>query len=121
VQTITTTGGGTHLQTMIQGSVPGLSLSTTIPVTGPIVSNGGIVEVILTSVRGRPDLTGKECFGATLGEISGALASTAGGLSPSTLPSDGSVRICLVLTGCAGSFCPSTSAARATASPSAAS
>jgi hypothetical protein len=106
VQTITTTGGGTHLQTMIQGSVPGLSLSTTIPVTDPVVSNGGIVEVILTSVRARPDLTGQEGFGATLGNISGALASTAGGLAPRTVPNDGTVRICLVLTGCGGFFLP---------------
>jgi len=104
VQTITTTGGGTHLQSVAQGVVPGLALNTTIPITDPIVSNGGIVEVILTSIRARPDLaTGG--FG-TLGNISGALASTAGGLSPATLPSDGSVRICLVLTGCAGFFLP---------------
>jgi len=106
VSTITTTGGGTHLQSAMNGTVPGLSLNTTMPVTDPIVSNGGIVEVILTSVRGRPDLTGQEGNGATLGNISGALASTAGGLSPRTLPSDGGVRICLVLTGCAGFFLP---------------
>jgi len=106
VQTITTTGGGTHLQSYQAGSVPGLSLNTTLPVTDPIVSNGGIVEVILTSIVARPDLVGLEGNGATLGNISGALASTAGGLSPRTVPSDGGVRICLVLTGCAGFFLP---------------
>jgi hypothetical protein len=106
VSTITTTGGGTHLQSAVAGTVPGLSLNTTLPVTDPIVSNGGIVEVILTSIVGRPDLTGQEGNGATLGNISGAIASTAGGLSPRTIPSSGGVRICLVLTGCAGFFLP---------------
>jgi len=104
VQTITTTGSGTHLQTVSQRTIPGFALKTTLPVTDPIVSNGGIVEVILTSVRARPDLA---LGGAgTLGNISGALASTAGGLAPNTIPNTGSVRICLVLTGCAGFFLP---------------
>ena len=106
VTTVTATSSGTHLQSVTVGSVPGLSLNTTIPVTDPIVSNGGIVEVILTSIGGRPDLIGLEGGGATLGNISGAIASTAGGLSPRTLPTDGSVRICLVLTGCGGAFLP---------------
>jgi hypothetical protein len=106
VTTVTATASGTHLQSITVGSVPGLSLNTTLPVTDPIVSNGGIVEVILTSVGGRPDLIGQEGGGATIGNISGAIASTAGGLSPRTLPSDGGVRICLVLTGCGGAFLP---------------
>jgi len=104
VSTITTTGGGTHLQSIQAGTVPGLSLNTTLPVTDPIVSNGGIVEVILTSIVGRPDLAAGGA--GTIGNISGALASTAGGLSPATIPADGGVRICLVLTGCAGFFLP---------------
>ena len=105
VTTVTATASGTHLQSITVGSVPGLSLNTTIPVTDPIVSNGGIVEVILTSVVGRPDLIGIEGGGKTVGQISGAIASTTG-LSPRTLPSDGSVRICLVVTGCGGFFLP---------------
>ena len=106
VATVTATASGTHLQSVSVGTVPGLSLNTTIPVTDPIVSNGGIVEVILTSVGGRPDLVGIEGGGHTVGNISGAIGSTAGGLSPRTLPSDGGVRICLLLTGCGGAFLP---------------
>jgi hypothetical protein len=106
VTTVTATASGTHLQSVTVGTVPGLSLNTTIPVTDPIVSNGGIVEVILTSIGGIPSGVGLEGNGATIGNISGAVASTAGGLSPRTLPSDGGVRICLLLTGCAGSFLP---------------
>ena len=106
VSTVTATSSGTHLQSITVGSVPGLSLNTTLPVTDPIVSNGGIVEGVLTSVGGRPDLIGLEGGGATFGNISGAIASTAGGLSPRTLPAGGTVRLCLVLTGCAGAFLP---------------
>jgi hypothetical protein len=100
VSTITTTGGGTHLQSAVNGRVPGLSLNTTLPVTDPIVSNGGIVEVILTNIRGRPDLTGQEGNGATLGNISGAIASTAGGLSPATLPATGGVPVACASASC---------------------
>jgi len=106
VTTVTATASGTHLQSVTVGTVPGLSLNTTIPVTDPIVSNGGIVEVVITSLEGRPDLIGLEGAGATLGNISGAIGSTAGGLSPRTLPLGGSVRICLLLTGCGGAFLP---------------
>jgi hypothetical protein len=106
VTTVTATSGGTHLQSVTLDNVPALSLNTTVPVTDPIVSNGGIVEVILTSVGGRPDLVGVEGGGATVGNISGAIASTAGGLSPRTLPLGGSVRICLISTGCGGAFLP---------------
>jgi hypothetical protein len=106
VTTVTATSAGTHLQSITVGTAPGLSLNTTLPVTDPIVSNGGIVEVILTSVGGRPDIIGAGGNGATIGNISGAIASTAGGLSPATLPAGGSVRICLVLTGCGGAFLP---------------
>lgn len=105
VSTLTATSGGTHLQSITLGIVPGLSLDTTIPLTDPLVQ-GGQVEVILTSIRQRPDLIGPHGGGATLGNLSGAIASSAGGLSPRTLPSGGSLRICLLFTGCAGSFIP---------------
>jgi hypothetical protein len=99
ISTITTTTGG-HLETIAFPFNPGLSLNTVLPVTDPIVSAGGIVEVRLTSVRGRPDLQG-----GTLGNISGAVAST-GVLMPNTIPASGSVRICLVSTGCTGPALP---------------
>jgi hypothetical protein len=105
VSTITATATGTHLQSITVGTVPALSLNTTIPVTDPIVSNAGIVEVILTSVGGNPGAMGVELNGATIGNISGATASS-GGLNPRTLPAAGSVRICLFVTGCGGSFLP---------------
>lgn len=99
LSTVTTTTGG-HLETISLSPVAGLSLNTVLPVTDPIVSNGGIVEVRLTSVKGRPDLQG-----GVLGNISGAIAST-GSLGPATVPSTGSVRICLVSTGCTGPALP---------------
>lgn len=106
VTTVTGTGTGPHLQSITLGVVPGLSLNTVLPVTDPVVSNGGIVEVRLTSVRGRPDLAGAGGVGDRIGNISGAIASTAGGLTPATIPSTGSVRICLFFTGCSGSYLP---------------
>jgi hypothetical protein len=99
ITTVTTTTGG-HLETLSFPVNADLSLNTVLPVTDPIVSNGGIVEVRLTSVKGRPDLGGN-----AFGNISGAIAST-GVLVPNTVPSTGSVRICLLLTGCAGPALP---------------
>jgi len=102
VATVTSTATSNHLISMEAPRVPGLSLNSVIPVTDPIVSIGGIVEVRLTDVAGRPDLQGNG-----IGNISGAIASTAGGLTPNTIPSTGMVRICLVFTGCQpGAFLP---------------
>ena len=49
VTTLNTSGSGMHLNTIsigqgAQGAAPGLSLNTVLPVTDPIVSNGGIVS-----------------------------------------------------------------------------
>jgi hypothetical protein len=126
VATLTTTAAGDHLNTVSagfghrddvttttgthtpgtnpNGAVPGLSLNTVLPVTDPIVSNGGIVSVRLTEVR--PGfIQGPNGEAGVLGPISGAIASTttpAGGLG--TAPSIGMVRICLVVPGCAGNL-----------------
>ena len=89
---------------MPNGAVPGLSLNTILPVTDPIVSNGGIVSVRLTSVR-QGFVPGPQGNPGVLGPISGAIASTttpSGGLG--TAPSQGMVRICLVVPGCAGNL-----------------
>ncbi|HUK95167.1 MAG TPA: hypothetical protein VLU96_08950, partial [Gaiellaceae bacterium] len=56
VTTLTTTASGDHLNTLsagtgTMGGIPGLSLNTILPVTDPVVSNGGIVSVRLTNVR----------------------------------------------------------------------
>ena len=99
VSTVTSTVGG-RLETLTLSAVPGLSLSTVLPVTDPVVSNGGIVEVRLTSVKGRPDLQG-----GVFGNIGAAVAGT-GLLTPNTVPLTGSVRICLVSTGCSGPALP---------------
>jgi hypothetical protein len=132
VTTLTTTAAGDHLNTLSlgfghqdpfplptgvtthtndpnvnappNGAVPGLSLNTILPVTDPIVSNGGIVSVRLTGVR-QGVVPGPQNAGGVLGPISGAIASTttpSGGLG--TIPSQGMARICLVVPGCAGNL-----------------
>jgi hypothetical protein len=126
VTTLTTTAAGDHLNTLSvgfghrddvttttgthtpgtnpNGAVPGLSLNTIIPVTDPIVSNGGIVSVRLTGV-GLGLVAGPQNNPGVLGPISGAIASTttpAGGLG--TVPSQGMARICLVVPGCSGNL-----------------
>jgi hypothetical protein len=130
VATLTTTAAGDHLNTISagfghsdpfplppglhtndpdvnappNGAVPGLSLNTVLPVTDPIVSNGGIVSVRLTDVR-QGFVGGPQGAPGVLGPISGAIASTttpSGGLG--TAPSQGMVRICLVVPGCGGNL-----------------
>jgi hypothetical protein len=115
VTTLTTSGGLLHLNTISigtghrddphtganpNGAVPGITLNTVLPVTDPVVSNGGIVSVRLTGVRqGRvPGPGGNMGVGAP---VSGAIASSttpAGGLA--TIPTTGMVRICLLAIGC---------------------
>lgn len=97
--TVTTSATtSSHLSTLSLAFQPGLSLNTSIPVTDPTAAP--ITSVILTSVRGRPDLPGREGAGSRLGNISGAVASTVGGvgaLSPGTIPTTGGATICLLL------------------------
>ena len=88
-------GGGGHLNTLNALFNPDIKLNTVIAVTDPIVTAGGIVEVRLTDVIGRPDLQG-----GVMAPISGAAQNTALGLTQNTVPSTGSVRICLFFTGC---------------------
>jgi hypothetical protein len=109
VSTLTTTASGDHLNTLsagtgTQGGIPGLSLNTILPVTDPVVSNGGIVSVRLTNVR-QGFVPGPQNNLGVLGPISGAIASTStpgGGLG--TAPTQGMVRICLFVQGCAGNL-----------------
>jgi len=108
VSTLTTTASGDHLNTLSAGTgvngIPGLSLNTILPVTDPVVSNGGIVSVRLTDVRAG-FVAGPQNNLGVLGPISGAIASTStpsGGLG--TAPTQGMVRICLFVPGCAGNL-----------------
>jgi hypothetical protein len=109
VSTLTTTAAGDHLNTLSPGTgtqngIPGLSLNTVLPVTDPIVSAGGIVSVRLTDVR-QGLVAGPQNNLGVMGPISGAIASTTtptGGLG--TAPTQGMVRICLVVPGCAGNL-----------------
>jgi hypothetical protein len=117
VSTLTTTASGDHLNTLSggfgkastldptnSGAIPGLSLNTILPVTDPVVSNGGIVSVRLTNVRGG-FVPGPQNKAGVLGPVSGAIASTstpAGSLG--TAPTQGMVRICLFVPGCAGNL-----------------
>jgi hypothetical protein len=106
VTTLTTTASGDHLNTMsggtnTQNGIPGLSLNGVLPVTDPIVSNGGIVSVRLTNIR-QGFVPGPDGNPNAVGPISGAIATTttpAGGIA--TVPSQGMVRICLLVAGCA--------------------
>lgn len=111
VTTLTTTAGGDHLLTMSGGvtanqGIPALSLNTVLPVTDPIVSNGGIVSVRLTSIHQNYGAAGPNGNPNVAGPISGAIASTTtpkvggppNGLA--TIPSTGMARICLVTQGC---------------------
>jgi hypothetical protein len=115
VTTLTTTASGDHLNTLsvgfgqqsagnLNGAVPGLSLNTILPVTDPVVSNGGIVSVRLTNVRGG-FVPGPDNKAGVFAPISGAIASTS---TPSgslgTAPTQGMVRICLLVPGCAGNL-----------------
>jgi hypothetical protein len=127
VSTLTTTAAGGHLNTLAvgfdhqddvftsaspapqhigtaNGAVPGLSLNTIVPVTDPIVSNGGIVSVRLTNIRAG-NVAGAQGAPGIFNPISGALASTT---TPSanlgTAPTQGMARICLFVIGCGGNL-----------------
>jgi hypothetical protein len=107
VTTLTTSGALLHLNTIsvgtgpqANGAIPGLSLNTIVPVTDPLVSNGGIVSVRLSGIR-QGFVPGPQGNLGVAGPISGAIASSttpAGGLG--TIPSTGMVRICLLAIGC---------------------
>ncbi|HXK24946.1 MAG TPA: hypothetical protein VMS55_19915 [Myxococcota bacterium] len=80
VTTLTTAASGDHLNTLslgtgTQGGIPGLSLNTVLPVTDPLVSNGGIVSVRLEGVR-QGFVPGPNHNLGVLGPVSGAIEST---------------------------------------------
>jgi hypothetical protein len=94
---VATTNGSSsalHLSTL-QLSKHFATLNTIIPVTDPIVTAGGIVEVRLTSLRIDP-----QAQGGIFAPISGALQNTANQLTANTMPLAGFVRICLFYAGC---------------------
>lgn len=91
-------GTGTHLNTLSIAEATG-TLNTVVPVTDPIVTAGGIVEVRLTSVMGFDGaLQGGQ--GGIFGPVSGAIQNTAAQLTMNTAAVVGSVRICLFYAGC---------------------
>ena len=93
--TVNGSAGPGHLNTIDAGPQPTAVLNTVLAVTDPIVTAGGIVEVRLTSVRGRGDLQG-----GVFAPISGAAQNTQLGLTQNTVPTTGFVRICIFYTGC---------------------
>jgi hypothetical protein len=106
VSTVNGSGGGAHLNAIDQADIPGLSINTVLPITDPIVSQGGIVSVRLTNVRFAPDaIPGPGGNPGLLAPVSGAIASNvvpSGGLG--TIPATGMVRICLLAQGCGTSL-----------------
>lgn len=71
------------------------TLSTVVPITDPIVTAGGPVEIRLGGVRIDPALQG-----GVFGPVSGALQNTALQLTRGTVPVVGTVRYCLFYAGC---------------------
>lgn len=94
VAVVNGSGTGAHLNTLSFLQAVG-TLNTIIPVTDPIVTAGGIVEVRITSLMAIPEIQG-----GVFAPISGALQNTANQLTQNTMPSIGSVRICLFYAGC---------------------
>ena len=94
VSTLNTSGGGAHLNVIElgNGTLPGLSLNTVLPVTDPVVSNGGIV-CAPHCVRAHvafPPLTWRA--GPDLGPSRQRQSCCS---RPGTVPSTGMLRICL--------------------------
>jgi hypothetical protein len=82
-------GAGGHLDSLklLGGGING---NVVVPVTDPVVTQGGIVSIRATGTLG----TG------TLAPVSGALQNTSLQLTDSTLPVYGSAHLCLVYAGC---------------------
>lgn len=86
--TVNGSGGLGHLNTLeLDGGITG---GAVVPITDPIVTAGGIVEIRATGTLGA----------GVLGNISGALQNTQLGLTQNTLPVIGQARICLLYSGC---------------------
>jgi hypothetical protein len=97
VAVINGAGGLGHL-TSLEFASGAVTIDTVIPVTDPIVTQGGIVEVRITSLKASPRLAGGQ--GGVFAPISGALANTQLQLTKGTMAATGMVRICLVYAGC---------------------
>lgn len=82
----TSSSSSAHLSTL---TLPTLSYSGAVPVTDPL---GAPFTSVIYSFRQRPGLLG----GGGIGNISGAIGSTAGGLTPATLPMTGLVTFCII-------------------------
>jgi len=94
VAVVNGSGGLGHLTTL-QITQNFTTLNSVIPVTDPIVTAGGIVEVRLDGLRMNP-----QAQGGVFAPISGALQNTALQLTQATMPIAGQVRICLFYAGC---------------------
>ena len=75
---------------LLTATLSGLSLDAALPVTDP---NAAPITSLVFSLRQRPDLQG----GGVIGNISGAIASPAVGLTPNTIPVTGGVTFCLLV------------------------
>lgn len=85
---------GAHLNTLAI-SQHFATLSSVIPITDPIVTAGGVVEVRLDALRFNP-----QGQGGIFAPVSGALQNTTPQLSQGTMPIAGMVRVCLFYAGC---------------------
>ena len=86
----TSSATSSHLSSLTLPFDPELSISAAVPITNPSVT---IQTALDPSIRHRPDLQG----GGVLGNISGAIASSAGGLTPNTIPATGGYTVCLLV------------------------
>lgn len=75
-----------HLETV---TLPGATLVSAVPVTDP---NAAPITTAIFSARNRPDLQGD----GVVGNISGAIASSGGALTPNTIPMTGGVTLCIL-------------------------
>lgn len=88
VGTLNGSGGPGHLDSLtLAGGITG---STVIPVTDPVVTVGGIVSIVANATLGA----------GVLGPVSGAIAGTTPGLTQNTLPVQGMAKLCLFYAGC---------------------
>lgn len=87
-------GTGMHLDTL-QLTRPFATLDTVVPVTDPLVTAAGLVEIRVEDVRLDP-----QGGGGVFGPVTSALQNTALQISPATMPVSGSLRLCLFYSGC---------------------
>lgn len=86
----TSSATSSHLSTLSVTVNPGLRVTMTVPASDPDLPQ---VTGVVPAFQSRPDLQG----GGVIGNVSGAIASSAGGLTPATIPSTGGSTICLLV------------------------